>query len=106
MIIAGAIGIFSLAGVWLANQLWRYMFDAMYYNPMPDVFYRLMTAQYVGMGIIGTVSGILGILGGIVALKKCHWNWALAGSIAGILTFFPVGIAAIVLLSMGREEFK
>ena len=105
-IIAGALGICSLAWAWYASHLVRYMVEALSYEPVPETFFRLMTAQYFIMGGIGTTLGILGILGGIYALRKRRWNWALAGAISGVLIFFPVGIAAIILLSMGRDEFQ
>jgi hypothetical protein len=49
--------------------------------------------------------GALGIVGGVYAIKKKHWALALAGAIAGTVTFFPCGIPAIIFVSLGKEEF-
>lgn len=51
------------------------------------------------------VVGILAIVGGVFALQRKRWRWALAGSVAA---FFPcrlLGIAAIVLTVLSRKEF-
>jgi hypothetical protein len=48
----------------------------------------------------------LGIAGGIFALKRRKWGIALAGAIAGVLTFMPCGIAAIILISQAQGEFS
>jgi hypothetical protein len=61
---------------------------------------------YVVMGIFYALISVLGIIGGILAIKKKHWGWALAGAIAGALTFFPCGIAAVVLTTLGKPEFS
>jgi hypothetical protein len=105
-IISGAIGVLWLAGAWLCVYMVRIMFRSPVYGPMPDEFLNLMSAFYLGWGIIGAAAGIIGIAGGIFALKRRHWGWALAGAIIGVITFFPTGIAALVLLSMGKEEFQ
>ena len=104
-IIAGAFGILWLVGSFFGVYMVKYMFGSSYYVPVPGGFYTVMTAMYLCYGAFGAILGVLGITGGIFALKKRHYGWALAGAIAGVITFFPTGIAAIILMSMGREEF-
>ena len=104
-IIAGAFGILWLGGSWLGIYMFKYTFSSPLYDSFPPEFYTLMTAMYLSYGVFGAILGVLGIIGGIFALKKRRWRWALTGAIAGVITFFPTGIAAIILLSMGREEF-
>ena len=48
----------------------------------------------------------LAIVGGICATKRKKWGWALAGSIATAIVPFPLGIAAIILLVLSKNEFK
>jgi VIT1/CCC1 family predicted Fe2+/Mn2+ transporter len=55
--------------------------------------------------IILAVTGILGLLGGISALRRKTWGLALAGSIASIFPCFPLGIAAVILTALSRDEF-
>jgi hypothetical protein len=46
------------------------------------------------------------IIGGVFALQRRRWGWALAGSIIAIFGMLPLGIASTVLVIMAKEEFK
>ena len=48
----------------------------------------------------------LAIIGGIFAVQRKKWGWALAGSIAAAISPIPLGIAAIILLAVSKNEFK
>ena len=48
----------------------------------------------------------LDIIGGTFAIRRRRWRWALAGSISSAIGPTPLGIAAIVLLILSRNEFK
>ena len=60
------------------------------------------------------IIGIVAIVGGIFALKRKRWRLALAGSICAFFSFIiipvllnvPLAIAAIVLVVLGKGEFK
>jgi len=43
------------------------------------------------------VFGILAMVGGVYALKRARWGWALTGTIATFLLLFPLGVAGMVL---------
>ncbi len=55
---------------------------------------------------------IVAIVGGVLALKRRRWGLALAGAICAIFSSFlillnvPLGIAAIVLIVLGKGEFE
>ena len=66
----------------------------------------VMAVMYIVMGIIYAVLSVLAIVGGAFALKKKYWGWALAGSIGGLLAFFPCGIPALIYIIMGKNEFN
>jgi hypothetical protein len=52
------------------------------------------------------IIGILALVGGIFALQKNSWGLVLAGAIASVLTFFVLGIIAIVFTVQAKEEFE
>ena len=54
----------------------------------------------------GTAIGALAITGGVFATRRERWGWALAGSIGAALVPIPLGIAAIVLLILSKNQFK
>jgi hypothetical protein len=70
---------------------------------------NIMVVFLVIYGIVGLfyiALGILGIVGGIFCLKKKHWGVALAGAIAGAITFFPCGVASVIFVSLAKPEFN
>ena len=61
---------------------------------------------YGVIGLFYALLGTLAIISGVYALKKRYWGLALAGAIAGAITFLPCGVVAIVFISMGKSEFN
>lgn len=60
----------------------------------------------VGMAIPLLAIAILAIVGGVHALQRKNWGLALAASIAAFFPSWFLGIPAIVLTSLSREEFE
>ena len=60
----------------------------------------------LGMAIVSTIAAILALVGGVYAMQRKRWGWALAGSIAAILVFFPLGIPAVIFAAQSRNEFE
>ena len=58
-----------------------------------------------GVPLMSIVIGVVALAGGILAIRRKRWKWALAGAIAGALSLLPLGIAAIVLVAISRDEF-
>lgn len=50
--------------------------------------------------------GILAIVGGIYALKRKIWGLALAGSICAFFPSWLLGLTAIVLTALSKNEFE
>ena len=63
-------------------------------------------AIVLGMAILSLIIAILALVGGIFAVQRKAWGWALAGSIAAILAFLPLGIAAVILTAQSKNEFE
>jgi len=68
-------------------------------------FLTIFAIIYGVAGVIGLLIGALGIVGGIFSIQRKKWSWALAGAIAGCFSFLPLGVAAVVLIAMGKSEF-
>ena len=60
----------------------------------------------LGMAIPTLIIAILALVGGIYAVQRKKWGWALTGSIAAILVFLPLGIVATILAAMSKNEFE
>jgi hypothetical protein len=60
---------------------------------------------YGTTGAILAILGIFSIIGGVFSIKRKYWGLGLAAAIVSIITFFPCGIAATVIIAMGKSEF-
>jgi ascorbate-specific PTS system EIIC-type component UlaA len=57
------------------------------------------------MSIPAVIIAVLAVIGGIFALLRKRWRWSLAGSIAAALSLIILGIPAVVLIALSRDEF-
>ena len=110
-IVAGAIG-----ALWAAVVLFFVLlisvaavsgpsYDSRYYAAPPGDAVALFVVFVVGFGVLFAAVPVLAIVGGVFALKRKHWGWALAGAIASVFIFLPCGVPAIVFVAMGKPEF-
>jgi hypothetical protein len=60
---------------------------------------------FSGLSLMLLVFGVLSLVGGIFAVQRRNWAWALVGSIAAIFCFFPLGVVAVILVVMAEKEF-
>ncbi|MBA7670178.1 hypothetical protein ES703_78322 [subsurface metagenome] len=59
--------------------------------------------EAIGGGLLAL--GIVALIGGIVTLRRRAWGFSLAGAICALFPIVPLGILAIIFVSMGRREF-
>ena len=59
-----------------------------------------------GVPILSIIVGILALIGGVLAMRRRKWQWSLAGSIAAALSFILLGIPAVILITMSKDEFQ
>jgi uncharacterized membrane protein HdeD (DUF308 family) len=61
---------------------------------------------FAGLRIIWLFTSILGIVGGIFAIRRKHWIVSLLGAVASIISFTGLmGIVATVLIAISKKEF-
>jgi hypothetical protein len=106
--IAGVMGVIQLGMIFLSMTMMNMLrtSSSLSSKTFTAEYLTVMNNIYLGWGIVSIIFGILAIVGAIMAFRKKHWGWALAGSIAGILTFWPCGIAGIIFMSMAKPEFN
>jgi len=108
-IVSGAFGILLGAVYVLMIFMFNFMITSIPQQPMdpefPHEMFQIAAFIYGGIGLIVALIGALAIVGGAFALKRKHWALALAGAIAGTVTFFPCGIPAVIFVSLGKDEF-
>ena len=62
----------------------------------------ILLAIAIPLGILG----ILSIVGGAFALQRKSWGMALTGSIASLMPFSILGLVALILTALSRDEFE
>ena len=75
-------------------------------STFPQQFVGVFNLIYGTWGVILVILGILAIVGGVYAIQNKYWGLALAAAIASVFTFFPCGVAAIVIIALAKSEFK
>jgi len=63
-------------------------------------------AILVPIAVLFAVKVILAIVGGICALQRKNWGMALIGAMAACLPFSLLGIAALILMALSRDQFR
>jgi hypothetical protein len=58
----------------------------------------------IGGGIIAI--GIVALISGIFTLRRKSWGFALAGAILALFPIIPLGVLAIIFVSLGKKEFS
>ena len=56
-------------------------------------------------GVILTVLAILSLVGGLYTFHGRKWSLALTGAVCSAIVFPVIGIPAIILISLARNEF-
>ena len=56
--------------------------------------------------IFSVIEAVFPIVGGVFALQRRKWGWALAGSIIAILGAFPLGVASTIFIALSKDEFE
>ena len=63
------------------------------------------TGLFVTLAVLLLATSFVAVWGGIQAIRRQSWGWALAGSIAAIFVFWPLGVLAVVFTVMAEKEF-
>jgi hypothetical protein len=95
-IIAGSFGLILAFIFVLVGGVMRFI------PRVPPYLFPIFTALSLPFAIVG----ILAIIGGIYALKRKIWGLALAGSIAAFFPSWILGLTAIVLTALSKNEFE
>jgi len=105
--IAGILNIISGSfGLLVSFSLFLLVFvsnvDFEYY---PGVFPEVISAAAVFAAIISLLVSLLILVSGIYALERRYWGLSLAGSIAAAMGCLLLGIPALVLIAISKDEF-
>lgn len=60
----------------------------------------------ISWAIPSLILAILALISGILAIQRRGWGLSIAGSIAAIFIFFPLGILAVILSALAKDDFE
>jgi hypothetical protein len=104
-IIAGVLSLLGFIGVIVAIVIVSsspFIFD---YIPEMVPITGLLETIMALVAVYLLITGVLPLLGGIYALQRKKWGWALAGSIVAIIGSTVFGIASTILIALSNDEF-
>jgi len=97
--ISGALGTLGIMSYWIGIGGAGSGFGKGDIPPfVPSIIY--------GMPIPSLIIALIALVGGIFALIRKRWTWSLVATIAAALSFILLGIPAIVLIALSRDEFS
>ncbi len=110
-IITGAISIIGAVFIFTGFSI---EFGAWSIPQMGAVISLMPLGMVVGTGIFILLIAVLVLIGGVFALQRKHWGWALTGSIATILSLYLtiplrppiISILIIILIGLSKNEFE
>ena len=107
-IIAGSISALSVIGLIIGIttiNTWAFIADIVPPSDLPFISSMISTVLILLL-VLAILHTIFPILGGVFALQRKRWGWALTGSIITILAVFPLGVAATIFVAMAKDEFE
>ena len=72
----------------------------------PEVPVELLTGLFLTLSGLVFLGGLACLVGGIAALRRRGWFWAVAGAIVALFVMTPAGVFALVLVLLGEREFS
>jgi len=106
-IITGALNALSVIGLIIAIVAIGNI-NIMRFIPPADAPFiaPLVGTILIVLLVLSIIEAVFPIIGGVFALQRRKWGWALAGSIIAILGTFPLGVAATIFVAMAKNEFE
>jgi len=106
-IVSGVFGVLGAIVLLFFTTLFGAIFTDPYFGISDGTeVLPLIATVYGAMGVVLIILSVLAIIGGAYSIKKRLWGLALTGAICAIITGGPIGIAAIILISIGKNEFN
>jgi hypothetical protein len=75
-------------------------------EPEMEAVALLPAALLVPVAVFFLTAGVVAVAGGVAAVRRSSWGWTIAGAVAALVCFLPLGVAAVVLTILAEPEFR
>ena len=100
-----ALGVIAFIIAITAVNAWQYLLGAVLTEELHFVA-PLVSTILIILLVLSIIEAVFPIIGGVFALQRRNWGWALAGSIISILGVLPLGIASTIFVIIAKDEFE
>ena len=107
-IAAGLISVSCIIGLsiaFAATSVWTFVIDAIPPGDLPFTAAFLSNVLIVFI-VLFVFEAVFSIIGGVFAIQRKRWGWALFGSIVAISAMSPFGIPSTILVALAKDEFE
>ena len=98
--------IFILIFGWLGDGVFNILWYGMVGTPLTPITQPMAQELQHILAIPVIAVSIVSIAGGIYALRRRAWRFALTGSVCGTLLTLFLGLPAIILTVISKKEFE
>lgn len=99
-IVAGVIGL-----TWAFSALAAFIAMTVTLDIYIPVFPEFISGIVLAVAIVSLLFSLLVMISGVFATQRRYWGLALAGSIVAVLGLFFLGIPALILVALSKDEF-
>ncbi|MFC1929240.1 hypothetical protein ACFLXK_06595 [Chloroflexota bacterium] len=107
-IVSGSFRVFCAIGLIIVITVvdtWKFLTAVIPPEDLPFVAPMVNTILILLL-VASIMETVFPIIGGVFALQRRRWGWALGGSIVAIFGMLPLGVASTILVAMAKEEFE
>ena len=108
-IISGALSVQSVIGlvvaIFVAGDIRQSILGACPPEYLPLVAPLIPTILIILL-LLSIIVTVFPVIGGVFALQREKWGWALAGSIIAIIGALPLGVASTIFVAIAKDEFE
>lgn len=103
-----AAGVVSLIGGMVVMVLGLLMSSLIFVESSRDGSLEgcLPLVIFLPLAFLSFASGAVALAGGIFALQRRRWGWVVAGGVAALLAFPPLGVVSLVLTALAEPELR
>lgn len=105
-IVSGAIGMVGGIYFVILSTMFRTIHEVMGLDPLVIQQTEQLISKLFAIPFVLVFIGIVSIIGGVYALQRRIWPFALAGAISSCIVFPIFGIPSIIITGLAQEEFS